>query len=183
MKLIDGSSLSKVGLSPKGRAKAIELVSAKQRDMQADPRIRIAACWLALELGSADLTALDESLRYLGDSNHKATTELIEFAQFAVSRTDRRQTVAVTRRWETFITLLESSSDYFALEIVGKALVELAPHLEPKMVNAAWVRSVTVLNEADERRERDWILQTRCGREWPGCVGTPVGTASGFTRC
>ena len=44
-----------IGLSPTRRSKAIELMSAKQRDMQADPRIRTVAAWLALELGSADL--------------------------------------------------------------------------------------------------------------------------------
>ena len=49
-----------VGLSPIRRAKAIELTSAKQLDMTADLRIRTAACWLALELGSGDLPAIAE---------------------------------------------------------------------------------------------------------------------------
>jgi len=51
-----------VGLSPTRRARAIELMSAKQRDMNPDPRFRIAAVWLAVELGSTDSPALPEAL-------------------------------------------------------------------------------------------------------------------------
>jgi hypothetical protein len=56
-----------VGLSPIRRTQAIELVSARQRDLAADPRIRAAACWLALELGSNDLPAWAESWNYLSE--------------------------------------------------------------------------------------------------------------------
>jgi hypothetical protein len=52
---------SLVGGSEPRRQIALELLSARQRDMAADPTIRMAACWLALELGSTDLPAARES--------------------------------------------------------------------------------------------------------------------------
>jgi serine/threonine protein kinase len=52
-----------VGLSPTRRTLAIKLCAARQRDMHADPRIRVAACRLAWDLDSPDLPALAESCR------------------------------------------------------------------------------------------------------------------------
>jgi len=56
--------------------------------MSVDPSIRVAACWLALELGSADLTAWPESCSYLGN---KLPDRFDEFVDFAISRRDPRQ--------------------------------------------------------------------------------------------
>jgi serine/threonine protein kinase len=57
-----------VGLSPTRRADAIRFLSAKQRNLAVDARIRVAAFWLALEMGSPDVPAWSEVCSYLDDS-------------------------------------------------------------------------------------------------------------------
>jgi hypothetical protein len=75
-----------IGLSPRRRIQGIGIVSARQRDQNTDPRVRVAACWLALELGSTDLPAWDESCRYLSDSKNSFTREFQEFLGFTTRR-------------------------------------------------------------------------------------------------
>jgi serine/threonine protein kinase len=95
-----------VGLSPRRRARAIEFLSARQRDRTADPRIRIGACWLALELGASDLAAWPESCNYLGN---KLPDRFGEFVDFATSRKDPQQIAQLTA--EPLLRLLETSSE------------------------------------------------------------------------
>ncbi len=103
-----------VGLSPERRAAAIEFVSIKQRDSDSDPRIRVAACWLALELGSADLPALEESMLYLSRSTHLPSDTFREFVELVVSRIDpSQQEVANRIGVKALMTIWENSSNKF----------------------------------------------------------------------
>ena len=119
-----------VGLSLTRRARAIDFVSAKQRDSTADPRIRIAACRLAIELGSADLPAWAESWRYLSDPKNRSNTSLVglaDFVEFASNPGDLRTVASLSL--EPVITALETSTDSDLLTNVGNALPELVPRL------------------------------------------------------
>ncbi|HXY37297.1 MAG TPA: serine/threonine-protein kinase, partial [Planctomycetaceae bacterium] len=126
-----------VGLSPSRRAHAIQLVSAKQRNMAADPRIRVAACWLALELGSAVLPASAESCDYLSQLKNDSAYTLVEFVNFADSRSDPQQIVQLNP--DRLIAILErrSTSDDVWRRLC-LAFKGLAPRLEPPQLQHAW---------------------------------------------
>ena len=117
-----------VGLSPKRRAAAINLVSAKQRDMAADPRVRVAACWLALELGSADLPAWVESCKWLSDPNNQSSDRFGEFVECAVSRSDPQQIAHLDP--DTLIALLETSTNDSVRESLCRVLQGLGTRLD-----------------------------------------------------
>jgi serine/threonine protein kinase len=78
-----------VGLSLKRRAHAIQFLAAKQVDREADPRIRVAACWLALELGSVERSAWSESCRYLAEPSNYLTDSCREFVTFSARQNDQ----------------------------------------------------------------------------------------------
>jgi serine/threonine protein kinase len=137
-----------IGLSPLRRAKAIALTSAKQRSTTTDPRTRIAACWLALELGSADVPALHESLRYLGDENHKSVLEFDEFVTLLVGRTDPQQEASITQGGETLAAVLEKSTNHVVLDAAGEGLAALAPRLEPAIVTRGWEALIALLEKS-----------------------------------
>ncbi len=125
-----------VGLSPIRREQAIKLVSARQRDRTADPRIRVAACWLALQLGSADLPAWAESCNYLGDPKNKCVDRFGEFVTFAASRSDPQQLAQLNP--EPLIGALEKSKDDLVRAVPLDALAALAPRLGPAQATRAW---------------------------------------------
>ncbi len=106
-----------VGISPRRRARAIELVSARQRDLTTDARVRVAACWLALELGSTDLPAWSESASYLAGKQSK---RFKEFVDFAMSRNDPRQIAQL--RVEPLLEQLRISTDPAVRQASGHAL-------------------------------------------------------------
>jgi hypothetical protein len=54
-----------VGLSASRRAAANDFLLLKQGDMEADPRVRVAACWLNMEMGNTELPALTESVNWV----------------------------------------------------------------------------------------------------------------------
>jgi hypothetical protein len=118
-----------VGLSPKRRARAINLVSAKQRDMAADPRIRAAACWLAIELGSADLPAWADSCSCLSEAKNKSSERFGEFVSFAVSRSDAQQIAQLNLN--PLIAILATSTNDDVRKSWFGVLPALAPRLEP----------------------------------------------------
>jgi serine/threonine protein kinase len=114
-----------VGLSPTRRARAIALVSAKQREATADPKLRVAACWLAWGLGSPDLPALAESYMYVGKTKFGLDTEFEEFTndhnvpqQFA------------DRNLDPLIATLEASSDDDVVDASITGLTTLAAGLD-----------------------------------------------------
>lgn len=97
-----------VGLSPTRRAQAIKLTSARQRDLKADPRIRIAACWLALELASTDLSAWNGGCDYLSDPKNGSGHVLGEFIEFAARRSN--QLPQRILNWDHLISIFENST-------------------------------------------------------------------------
>jgi serine/threonine protein kinase len=117
-----------VGLSPTRRAQAIKLVSAKQRDPAADPRSRVAACWLALELGSADLRAWAESCNYLIEPKNESSDQFQQFINFAVSRSDSQQIAVLD--FDPLISMAETTPNDDVRLSLCVVLPKLAPRLE-----------------------------------------------------
>ncbi len=146
-----------VGVSPNRRTKAIELVIVKQHDRTADPRIRVAACWMALELGSSDLSALDGSVAWLSDPSAKASAEFDEFVTCALARTESRQRTEVNRvLCDALLAISEKSANETVLSTAGKGLVTLAPQLGPEQVTRGWNAFLAVIEKS-----KDWkVLQS-----------------------
>jgi Protein kinase domain len=136
-----------VGLSVTRRAQAIRLVSARQRDRAADPRIRVAACRLAMELGSADLPAWAESCQWLSDPKNHSIHSIVqvhddrvddpfaEFVDFALNRSDPQQITPVNL--ESFLAILETSANDGVRLKLCNVIPQLAPRLEPGQVERA----------------------------------------------
>jgi serine/threonine protein kinase len=135
-----------VGLSPTRRANAIKLVSTKQRDMTADPRIRIAACWLALELGSADLPAWAESCNYLADPKNKSADRFREFVAFAASR-DPQQVAQL--HLEPLLPIPETSTNKEVRVLLCDVLRGLAPRFDQSQAKRAWDALVPILEKSE----------------------------------
>ncbi len=137
-----------VGLSPTRRTKAIEFMSEKQRDMNSDPRIRVAASWLALELGSTDLQALPEALTWL--ANAEPRPAFSELVNFITSRLKTLSPEQITRGWDALIGVLEKTTNNTALQAVGKGLVALAPKLSPEQITRGWDALIGVLEKTTD---------------------------------
>ncbi len=101
-----------VTISPTRRAMALKLLAEKQRDMNADPAIRTAACWLSLELGGTDLPALEESIAFLCQPRDKHYLYLKSFCRAVLkSPSAPRQ---ITPALNSMIDLLSNSTaNYF----------------------------------------------------------------------
>jgi serine/threonine protein kinase len=137
-----------VGLSPTRRAQAVKLVSTRQRDMTADPRIRIAACWLALELGSADLPAWAESCNYLSDPKNKSVDRFSEFVAFAAIRSDPQQVAQLSL--EPLLAILEKSKDHNVIGAAAQGLAALAPRLGLAQVRRAGDALLAILQKSND---------------------------------
>jgi serine/threonine protein kinase len=141
---------SAVGLSPRRRAQAIKLVSARQRDLSADPRIRVSACWLALELGTPDLPAWAESCNYL---NTKQSDRFTEFVHFASSRTDPHQVAQLSL--DPLLRLLETSTDQGVVDESCRALLAMSSRLDVAHSGRAADDLVNIIQKKPE-----WIWPT-----------------------
>jgi serine/threonine protein kinase len=161
-----------VGLSPARRAQAIKIVSRKQRDRAADPRIRVAACWLALGLGSNDLPAWAESCRYLSDPRNQLSAQFGEFVPFAFSRGDLQQAIQLDA--EPLLAILKSSTDETTVSAVCDELSKLLPRLDPAQTAHAWNILVDRLRKAGGRRWR--------GERWAERAGAAARCGAGQNR-
>ena len=142
-----------IGLSPTRRAKAIELMSAKQRDMNSDPRIRVAAAWLALELGSTDSPALAEALTWLSHPNSASAEprpEFTEVVDFITRRVKNLSPEQITCGGDAIIGVLEKTTDWYALGAAGNGLVALAPKLNPDQITRGGNAFIAVLEKTTD---------------------------------
>jgi serine/threonine protein kinase len=137
-----------VGLSSTRRAKAIQIVSAKQRDTAADPRVRVAACWLAMELGSDDLPAWVESCKYLSEPKNNSSDRFPEFVDFAVRRSDLRQIAHLDP--DPLIAILESSTNDRVQWSLCVGFKVLAPRLEPIQIERVGSALISVLEKSTD---------------------------------
>jgi serine/threonine protein kinase len=137
-----------VGLSPTRRAQAIKLVSAKQRDLAADPRIRVAACRLALELGSADLPAWVKSCKWLSDSKNQSIDRFGEFVNLAISRSDPEQVAQLNV--DPLLAILETSSNEKVQGALCNALPRVVRRLEPAQVKRVADVLVVILQKSTD---------------------------------
>ena len=125
-----------VGLSPIRRAQAIKLVSSKQCDLKADPRIRVGACWLALELGSANLPAWTESCKWLSDPKNRSIKRFDEFLKTAASRSDPQQIAQMSL--DPLIEIIEKPSDDSVQWSLCDGIRQLATRFQPAQTKRAW---------------------------------------------
>jgi serine/threonine protein kinase len=145
-----------VGLSPVRRARAIELVSAKQRDMTVDPRIRVAACWLGLELGSTDLPAWRQSCKYLCDPKNAVQAEQISaFVAMAASRSDLAQAAQLNP--EPLIAVLETSRDPNVLVAIGNSWEGFLARLDNDQVARTYNALLHHMATATPADINDWV--------------------------
>jgi serine/threonine protein kinase len=99
-----------VGMSLTGRAQAIKLLSAKQQESSANPRVRVAACRLALELGSTDVPGWAESCAFLSDPKNGLTDRFGDFVTASIRETDSKELLRF--RLERLLNILERSPSY-----------------------------------------------------------------------
>ena len=136
-----------VGLNPSRHAKVMEFVSARQRDRSADRRIRFAACWIALALGSHDLPALGECI---GEVEPSATTNLSadfssDFTQMLTSRTDPTQRHMIARACRPLIPRITKHKNQ--LHTVVDCLCAFSPELDPADVAGIAETLVAILTQ------------------------------------
>jgi serine/threonine protein kinase len=119
-----------VGLSPTRRAAVLNLVTAKER--AADPRIRVAACWMAFQLNSVDRSAWEESCKYFCDPKNKAVDLLGGFFASADTGCEAGQISKLSL--EPLLAALEKSKDQNVHENLIFALAGLASQLDTSQV-------------------------------------------------
>jgi serine/threonine protein kinase len=119
-----------VGLSPIRCVQAVKFLAVKQRDLAADPRIRVAACRLALEVGSADLPAWSESCRYLGDPKNNSSQDFGELLMVAVMRSGHLDP-------ELFMGLLETPTNGMVQFYVPRVFPELISRMNAAQIKHA----------------------------------------------
>jgi serine/threonine protein kinase len=157
-----------VGLSPTRRKQVLALTSSKQRDLSADPRIRAAACWLSLELGTDDLPALEESLRFLSRPDQLA--QLVRrdstsvhrarlFIEDVCRRTNAKQLTAAGRLAPAFIDFVSTWRDTSLWFSSIEALTTLAPQMTPADVTISWGALVAQLNDETAGDSSDLIVE------------------------
>jgi serine/threonine protein kinase len=157
---------SSVGLSPTRRSLAIRLLSARQRDLQADPRIRVAAAWLAFELASTDIPALPESLTWLSKpgasgpnprSEYKET-EYKEFVEFMNGRVETLTSEQINLAWDGLISILELLEQLelkwnernFTYDATEDGLVALVPKLSPEKIKQGGNALINILEKSKD---------------------------------
>ena len=144
-----------VALNPASRTNAIALISARQRDLSADARVRAGAAWLALELSSADLPALAELRSWLSDPTWTDTDtepcpEFVELVDFMTSRIEMLSPEQFTRAGDALISVLERSTDSDSLQAAGTDLVALAPKLTSEQIQRSWDALIGVLEKSND---------------------------------
>ncbi len=127
-----------VGTSLKRRVAALKLTSEKQRDTTADPRVRLAACWLAIELGSDDLPTLSEGLDTLVT---RKVSDWDNFVNHLPTRIHPTKQVALA---DALVDVL-GKADRDALYAAGCCLAAIAPRLDPTTAGKAFDAIVGVL--------------------------------------
>ncbi len=139
-----------VGPSPIRRTVATEFLSRKQRDTNSAPQTRVAACWLALELGSVDVPALEESFVFLSRQPYVRDADFRNFLEIAISRTDSQVQNLVNRiGGDVVISLLQTSKDnLFSQRRACEGLIALAPRLEPDQVARAGEAVIEIMPNA-----------------------------------
>jgi hypothetical protein len=103
-----------VGLSPTRRAAALAFVSEKRHDSAVDPKMRAAACWLALELGSDDAGGLGETIEWMFRTNMERDNvrpEFEDFLGFLCARAESLTPLHLTRAYDVLINCLAATHD------------------------------------------------------------------------
>jgi hypothetical protein len=135
-----------VGLSFSRREAILRLLTTKQLDDQADPRIRVAACWLALALAGVEMPALAESFAYLSNPENRMTNLCGEFVALA-PRLAREQ---VVRIWDVLVAGLENTDDSDALSVAGASFSAMATQLDPDQASRSWDLLAAVLKKTKD---------------------------------
>lgn len=142
-----------VGLSPGRRSKVLEFLSAKQRDIRADAKIRMAACWLSIEMGEPDTPALEETLAWLsrpvGDE-HEAQPDLMNIASLLSERAASMSLMQQSIVEDACIRLIETQTHGSFLHAAGRVLAPIAPRLSAeKTIRCCHGLAAVVQNDKD----------------------------------
>jgi serine/threonine protein kinase len=128
-----------VGTNLKRREAALKLTSEKQRDSSADPRCRLAACWLAIELGSDDLPALKEGFDTLLARKVWDGSNLADHLPARIHPTQRAALA------DALVGVLAKTTDYSILRMASGGVATLIPRLEPATAQATLARAADAL--------------------------------------
>ncbi len=149
-----------VGLSPDRRQQTSQMLSERQRDFNAAPECRTVACWLAIELGSADLPALRESLEVLCRPETDIAL-LHKFLDCAVSRTHPAQCKVLDRQLPELLTSqLQLRNEKVMAGILSAAMARKPVLLTDEQVRLAvpgLLRASIPAREYLEEHERNYV--------------------------
>ncbi len=129
-----------VGTSLKRREQALKLTSEKQRDATADPRVRLCACWLAVELGSDDLPALSEVFDTL---RAKKVDDWHSFTEHLPNKVSASNTATLADALVSgfdMVSAFDLPLEVNLLWALENALTVLAPRLDPATAKAKIIR-------------------------------------------
>jgi len=136
-------------LSPRRRTAALKLFANQQRDLNANSRTRVAACWLALEFGSSDTLALEECLTWMAHPSlnktepHPFCSECIsDFASHVPSLSNEQ----ITRAGDKLIEVFGETTNCNAREAARNALAKLASKLTAEQRVVAIEQMITALD-------------------------------------
>jgi serine/threonine protein kinase len=144
-----------VGPSRKRREVALELCRRKQKDKDADPRVRLCACWLAAELGEVDVDALNVHFETLG--KQKDSDDWKSFLDCLLVRIKPEQTAATG---QCLIELIGKSTDRVVMGIVTEALTALAPKLDASISKSAADAFIIVIGKC---KSTEWQILNSAG--------------------
>jgi serine/threonine protein kinase len=162
-----------VGLSPTRRAQAIKLFSARQRDISADQRVRVAACQLAMALDSNDLPAWEESCGYFSDPSNKIlqsvmsggmgmgmghlgrrstslSSNLRRFVSFAARRNDPQEMAKLNL---PLLEILETSTSASVLTELCSGLDLIAPRLDAPQTGRTWNALIAIVGKSVDSKD------------------------------
>ncbi len=108
---IDQVLQASVGLRSPQRASTLELLLAKQQEADADPGVRAAACWMAMELGDQELPGLAGMIHYYMSLDEKNRTNQSIVYHVLTSLRNHSGRLAPSKRrmiWNGLFDLLRS---------------------------------------------------------------------------
>jgi tRNA A-37 threonylcarbamoyl transferase component Bud32 len=125
-----------VGASDRRRQAVLALFTARQTDASADPRVKLAACRLAAELGANDLPAAREA--FLGAIAKGAADDDAEAVAWAAAIADRLDGPTAARAWDALAGVLGKTTNQSVFQAAADALVAVAPRLDRAAAARAW---------------------------------------------
>jgi|GEM_PF-3172328 len=143
-----------VGMSARRRALAIEFLLKQQLDERTEPAMRVAACLLAMKLGSSSLPALPEAMaRAKGPDKIVPWMTLEPLSKRIEETAVSFSAEQVTEVWDAFIKIVANNRDYSTASAAEEALAALVPHLTADQRLTQWRRLMQIPHETGSIRK------------------------------